>query len=499
MRLSLMVGADDQRILWVSDSFAVLCGIPSGQLVGRPIWELLRDAKPESWAALFASDVESIVRIELRGDRNRENGPLETLSARVEPTPVENRDARAGDVQTAAAADDIDTDIAFQEASGLDVGFTRFVGRRPTALGDGVDFLRFDGLILNLQRRSMTVDGRSIDPPAREFDLLAFLAAHPGMIFSRAELLQHVWNARPEWQDLSTVTEHIHRLRAKIDTNPDRPKFLRTVRGKGYSFECSEQEVSDEVSDLRSGTWVQVDYRVVAADEGMVALLAARTPDDLIGREVDDFVASSSKLALAAGREMRSAGYIPGPQLITLRALDGTDRRCLIRNDITQFGSDLAVVGTAREIADTPRLVCQMVSDVVAEVSDAVIVTDPDLRVLSWNFAAARLYGWSEQEILGHTLHAAIGGDTEYRGSTQWDELQTVGRWAGVLIQRMRDGTTITVTSSISLLRDQGIVTGIAMVNRRLPPEPLSTGELTDLNPSLISTDPTFGPGTEQT
>jgi PAS domain S-box-containing protein len=245
------------------------------------------------------------------------------------------------------------------------------------------------------------------------------------------------------------------------------------------------------------GTWIQVDYRVVAADDGMVALLAARTPADLIGREVDDFVAPSSKLALLAGREMRAAGHIPGPQLITLRALDGTDRRCLISNDITQFGGGLAVIGTARQIIDAPRLTPQMVSGVVAEVSEAVIVTDPDLRVLSWNPAAARLYGWSEQEVLGHTLHAVIGGDTEYHGSAAWDELQLNGRWTGVLLQRKRDGSIITVASSINLLRDHDVGTGIAMVTRLVQPGLPTVDEPTDLAAPLRLTDPSFGTGIE--
>jgi PAS domain S-box-containing protein len=377
---------------------------------------------------------------------------------------------------------------------------TRLAGDSPTAPPDDVDFLRFDGLVLDLQRRTMTVDGRLIEPPPKEFDLLTFLAARPGLVFTRAELLQHVWNSNPDWQDLSTVTEHVHRLRAKIDTNPNRPAFLRTVRRRGYSFESPEQGTPDgRVAEPPLGTWVQVDYRVVAADEGMVALLAARTPADLIGREVDDFVAPSSKLALLAGREMRAAGYIPGPQFITLRALDGTDRRCLISNDVTEFGGGLAVIGTARQIVDAPRLTRQMVSGVVADVSDAVIVTDPDLRVLSWNPAAARLYGWSEQEILGHTLHPVIGGDTEYHGSPSWDELQLNGSWTGVLFQRTRDGSMITVASSINLLRDHGVSTGIAMVNRLVQPGLPTVEEPTDVTASLRLTDPSCGTDVEQT
>jgi diguanylate cyclase (GGDEF)-like protein/PAS domain S-box-containing protein len=350
---------------------------------------------------------------------------------------------------------------------------TRIAGHRVAAPRNDVDVLRFDGLTLHLQNRTITVGGQLIEPPAKEFDLLAFLAARPGQVFNRSELLQHVWKSSPEWQDVSTVTEHIHRLRVKIDRHSNRSPFLRTTRGRGYSFEPADPQVTGDDADAiesRCGTWAHVDYRVIAADAGMVELLAARTSADLIGREVDHFVAPISQPALRAAREMRASGIVPGARLITLLAVDGTERLCLISSAAGEFEGRPAVIGSAREIVDAPRLMRQMVSGVVAEVSDAVVVTDPDLRVLSWNPAACRLYGWSEQEALGHTLHAVVGDDTLSHGGAPWDELQRNGSWTGVLRQRTRDGTTVMVTSSVSLLRDQGEITGIAVVNHVLPP-----------------------------
>ena len=352
---------------------------------------------------------------------------------------------------------------------------TRIAGRHAATRRNDINALGFDGLSLNLANRTITVDGQLLEPPAKEFDLLAFLAARPGQVFTRAELLQHVWNSKPEWQNLSTVTEHIHRLRAKIDKHPNRPKYLRSVRGKGYSFEPSGPQNTADVIEARCGTWVHVDYRVVAADDGIVALLGARSPDDLIGRRVDDFVASASQPALHAAREMRATGIVPGAWLVTLLAMDGTERLCLISSDAGQFEGAPAVIGTAREIIDAPRLMRQMVSGVVAEVSEAVIVTDPDLRVLSWNPAATQLYGWSEQEVLGHTLPTVIGDDTLVVGRAPWDELHRTGSWTGVLQHRTRDGTTVTLASSVNVLRDDSDITGIAIVNRQLPPELAST------------------------
>lgn len=82
-----------------------------------------------------------------------------------------------------------------------------------------------------------TLAGRRLQLTPKEFDLLAFLAARPRRTFSRDELLQHVWSSSSEWQGRATVTEHVRRLRAKIEAGPDVPQRLVTVRGLGYRFE----------------------------------------------------------------------------------------------------------------------------------------------------------------------------------------------------------------------------------------------------------------------
>jgi two-component system, OmpR family, phosphate regulon response regulator PhoB len=74
---------------------------------------------------------------------------------------------------------------------------------------------------------------------AKEFDLLAFLASHPRHVFSRAQLLAQVWQSSSSWQGEATVTEHVHRLRHKLEVDPDWPRLLRTVRGVGYQLESA--------------------------------------------------------------------------------------------------------------------------------------------------------------------------------------------------------------------------------------------------------------------
>jgi DNA-binding response OmpR family regulator len=70
----------------------------------------------------------------------------------------------------------------------------------------------------------------------REFDLLLFLARHPGRVFTRDELMQSIWQYS-FYTDTSTVTVHIRRLRAKIEDDPADPLYVKTVWGMGYRFE----------------------------------------------------------------------------------------------------------------------------------------------------------------------------------------------------------------------------------------------------------------------
>ena len=69
----------------------------------------------------------------------------------------------------------------------------------------------------------------------REFDLLLFLARHPGQAFTRNQLMDHVWQYA-FYTDTSTVTVHIRRLRAKLEPDPAQPRFIQTVWGVGYRF-----------------------------------------------------------------------------------------------------------------------------------------------------------------------------------------------------------------------------------------------------------------------
>jgi two-component system, OmpR family, response regulator ResD len=97
----------------------------------------------------------------------------------------------------------------------------------------GAPALQFDGLRVEPAARRVLAAGREVALTQREFDLLAFLAQHPGQVFSRDRLMELVWQL-PDYTDSSTVTVHIRRLRAKIEPDPERPRHIQTVWGVGY-------------------------------------------------------------------------------------------------------------------------------------------------------------------------------------------------------------------------------------------------------------------------
>ncbi len=94
------------------------------------------------------------------------------------------------------------------------------------------------GLHIDPLSRSVVVAERQRELTAKEFDLLLFMARHPRQVFTRAQLLEHVWGFN-EYVDPSTVTVHIRRLREKIEADPAQPQMLQTVWGVGYKFEPS--------------------------------------------------------------------------------------------------------------------------------------------------------------------------------------------------------------------------------------------------------------------
>jgi DNA-binding response OmpR family regulator len=117
------------------------------------------------------------------------------------------------------------------------VARVRAVLRRTAGTaGEPAPTLRFGELEIDVERREVHVGDRAVHLTRKEFDLLHLLASNPGIVFTRLQLLEQVWDFA--WDgDSSTVTVHIRRLREKIERDPSRPRHLVTVWGVGYRFE----------------------------------------------------------------------------------------------------------------------------------------------------------------------------------------------------------------------------------------------------------------------
>ena len=95
--------------------------------------------------------------------------------------------------------------------------------------------LDFDGLRIDPNTREVLIRGEPVTLTAREFDLLHHLAANPGRVYTRDQLMELVWGYTFS-ADTSTVTVHMRRLREKVEPDPARPRYLQTVWGVGYKF-----------------------------------------------------------------------------------------------------------------------------------------------------------------------------------------------------------------------------------------------------------------------
>lgn len=99
--------------------------------------------------------------------------------------------------------------------------------------------LTFGCLVINGATRQVIQGGRQVNLTSKEFDLLHFLATHPGHVFTRDQLMEHVWDFAYAG-DSSTVTVHVRRLREKLEPDPEKPRYVKTVWGVGYKFEAIE-------------------------------------------------------------------------------------------------------------------------------------------------------------------------------------------------------------------------------------------------------------------
>jgi len=112
--------------------------------------------------------------------------------------------------------------------------------REQSSDSEGGGVIQIAELMIDPQKRKVSLSGSAVELTPKEFDLLLLFARHPGQTFSRAQLLDTVWGYQFGGYD-HTVNTHINRLRGKIETDLSNPRFIRTVWGVGYRFVEKEE------------------------------------------------------------------------------------------------------------------------------------------------------------------------------------------------------------------------------------------------------------------
>lgn len=111
--------------------------------------------------------------------------------------------------------------------------------RRYMQLGSGTKDmakLRMGGIEMDDKAKEVTLDGEKVNLTRTEYDILKLLMDHPGQVFSPNQIYEAVWKDNPYGTE-NTVAVHIRHLREKIELNPQEPRFLKVVWGRGYKME----------------------------------------------------------------------------------------------------------------------------------------------------------------------------------------------------------------------------------------------------------------------
>jgi DNA-binding response OmpR family regulator len=162
------------------------------------------------------------------------------LRARADYTPILMLTARSSELDRVLGLELGADDYLTKPFSVLELqARVKAIFRRVKAVANGGmnsnAVVRAGYMMIDADKRSVSLRGREVDLTAKEFDLLLHLAQNPGRAYTRQQLLDFVWGYNHSGYQ-HTVNSHINRLRGKIEADPVNPLYIRTVWGVGYKF-----------------------------------------------------------------------------------------------------------------------------------------------------------------------------------------------------------------------------------------------------------------------
>ncbi|TFH06342.1 MAG: PAS domain S-box protein, partial [Candidatus Thorarchaeota archaeon] len=220
----------------------------------------------------------------------------------------------------------------------------------------------------------------------------------------------------------------------------------------------SEERYRTLVEQIHDGYVVLQDGKVAFANQ-IIADTFGYTLNEFIGIPFTELVAPED-IDMITERYHRRLAEAPLKEKNDVRAVrkDGTRFIALLSDSPLEFNGKPATLTTVIDVTERRKLEqeTQYLANLIENVSDAIISTDLEFKVRSWNKAAEEVYGWKVEEVIGKSLVDLLHSETiSITIDDSEKELVTTGRWDGEAKQKTKDGRRIYVQSSVSLLRDK--------------------------------------------
>lgn len=215
--------------------------------------------------------------------------------------------------------------------------------RAERTAADDERLIRTGDLLIEHAKRRVTVAGTPVSLTAKEFDLLAQFACHPGRVYTRSDLLDIVWGDGYEGYE-HTVSSHINRLRAKIETDPARPHYLLTVWGVGYKF-------ADNLNEVLPSSPPHAD---VPADGAALRAALRAAPGGRLPAALTRFFGRELEIA-----HVETLLGSPGTRLVTLTGLGGAGKTRLaleVAGRLRETFDDAVYFASLSDLTDAHRI-----------------------------------------------------------------------------------------------------------------------------------------------
>ncbi len=217
-----------------------------------------------------------------------------------------------------------------------------------------------------------------------------------------------------------------------------------------------------------------LDYetgRVTSVNPYLIKMLGY-TAEEILGNTLGELgFVKDTLLAKEAFTELRAKGYVRYED-IPLMGKNGSKKEVEFVSNVCEVGDKKVIQCNIRDITERMKVEEKLrhQADLMENVNDAIVGSDAQFRLNSWNAAAESLYGWKAGEVLGRDGREIVRTEWADKDADKMRRLiAETGRWRGEATQTHRDGTQLSVEVSSIVLRDEdGQITGYASVNRDL-------------------------------